>query len=125
MKKYNLILVFLFTLFISCEGSDTYQGKWKAMAPDGKKSEIHFSPKKFSVKDSNGKMSVYEYSQNSIKNENGIETYGIRLDDGRGYLIHFPKKDESVALILDETGNILYTISRKNHMSNEDIYKLN
>ncbi|MCL9806638.1 hypothetical protein NAT51_13970 [Flavobacterium amniphilum] len=124
MKKYSLLFLLLFMLLISCEGSDTYRGKWKAMDPSGKKSEINFEPKKFAIKSSDGKIKVYEYSQNSVKTENGIETYGIRLDDGRGYMIHFPKKDESVAVILDETGNLLYTISRKSHINQEDIYKL-
>jgi len=125
MKKYNLILISLFTIFFSCEGSDSYQGKWKALNSEGKKFEINFSPTKFSIKDSVGKTNSYKYTQNSIKSENSIETYGIILEDGRGYQIYFPKKDESAGLILDENGKQMFTISRKNYISYDEIYKLN
>lgn len=125
MKTYYRIFVLLLAAVCSCEGSDTYRGSWKAMNANGNKFEITFSPKSFSIKDSTGKSSNYVYSQNSIKTENSIKTYGIRLDDGGGYLIHFPKKDESVALILDENGNAVFTLSRKNYISYEDIYRLN
>ena len=125
MKKYNLILVFLSIILFSCEGSDSYQGNWKALDSNGKKFEINFSRKKFSIKDSVGKSNVYEYTQNSIKSENSIATYGILLKDGRGYQIYFPKKDESVGLILDENGKQMYTIGRKDYVTYDMIYKLN
>jgi len=125
MKKSSLILVFLSIIFFSCEGSDSYQGNWKALDSNGKKFEINFSRKKFSIKDSVGKSNVYEYTQNSIKSENSLATYGILLNDGRGYQIYFPKKDESVGLILDENGKQMYTIGRKNYVTYDQIYKLN
>ncbi len=125
MKKCSLLLIFLFTIFFSCKGSDTYQGNWKALDLDGKKFEVNFSPTKFSIKDSDGKTKVYEYTQNSIKSENSMATYGILLKDGRGYQIFFPKNDESVGLILDENGKQMYTISRKNYITYDEIYKLN
>lgn len=124
MKK--LILLFLFLILLSsCEGSDAYQGKWKAMNTKGEKFEIVFSPKSFSIKDSLGKSQSYNYTQNSIKSENSIESYGILLKDGRGYLIYFPLKDESVGLIKDENGEQMFTISRKKYITYEEIYKLN
>ncbi len=125
MKKCSLILVFLSIMFFSCEGSISYQGNWKALDSNGKKFEINFSPTKFSIKDSLGKTNVYEYTQNSIKSENSIETYGIMLKDGRGYQIYFPKKDESVGLMLDENGKQMYSISRKDYVTYDEIYKLN
>ena len=124
MKK--LILLFLSLILLSsCEGSDAYQGKWKAMNAKGEKFEIDFSPKSFSIKDSLGKSQSYNYTQNSIKSENSIESYGILLKDGRGYLICFPLKDESVGLIKDENGELMFTISRKKYITYEEIYKLN
>lgn len=125
MKKYSLISVFILIIFFSCEGSDSYQGNWKALDSNGKKFEINFSPTKFAIKDSIGKCNIYEYTQNSIKSENSIETYGILLQDGRGYQIYFPKKDESVGLILDENGKQMFTISRKTYVTYDEIYKLN
>ncbi len=125
MKKCSIILFYLFIILVSCAGSDSYQGKWKALDSNGEKFEINFSPTKFSIKDSIGKSKVYEYTQNSIKSENSVETYGILLNDGRGYQIYFPKNDESVGLILDENGEQMYTISRKDYITYEDIYKLN
>ena len=124
MKKSSFILVVFFALFFSCEGSDTYQGNWKALDSQGKKFVINFSPTKFSIKNSNGKSNSYEYTQNSIKSENSIETYGILLKDGRGYQIYFPKKDETVALIFDENGKPMFTLSRKKYITYDEIYKL-
>jgi hypothetical protein len=125
MKKCSKFLVFMLIIFFSCEGSDSYNGNWKALDSNGKKFEINFTPTKFSIKDSIGKSNIYEYTQNSIKSENSIETYGILLKDGRGYQIYFPKKDESVGLILDENGKQMFTIGRKNYVTYDEIYKLN
>ena len=114
-----------FVFFISCEGSDSYQGKWKALDTIGNKFEIIFTPKNFSIKDSLGKSKMYQYTQNSIKTENSISTYGILLSDGRGYQIYFPRKDKSVGLIMDENGSQMFTISRNEYTRYDEIYKLN
>lgn len=124
MKRMFFILALGLLLF-SCEGSESCQGKWKAMDEKGDKFEITFTPKTFSLRDSNGKLHEYNYTQNSIKSENSIETYGILLQDGRGYQIYFPMKDESVGLIKDENGNQMFTISRKDFITYDEIYKLN
>ncbi len=106
-------------------GIHVWQGKWKAMNEEGERFEIEFKPKQFSITDSTGKAVLHDYVQNSVKSENSIETYGIRLSDGRGYQIYFPKNDESVGLILDENGVQMFTISRKDYISYDAIYKLN
>ncbi len=125
MKKLSSFLGLIFTFLISCEGSDSYQGKWKAIDSAGKKVEIVFSPTSFIIKDSQGKSNKYQYTQNSIKSENSIETYGILLEDGHGYQIYFPKKDESVGLLFDENGKVVYTIGREDYVTYDEIYKLN
>lgn len=125
MKKSYILFLFTIILLFSCEGSNTYQGKWKAMNSNGEKFEIIFTPKTLSIKDSLGKVKKYNYKQNSIKSENAIETYGIILEDGRGYLIYFPLKDESIGLIKDENDKQMFSISRKNYITYEEIYKLN
>lgn len=125
MKNIFCLVFLSFILLFACEGSDSYQGQWKAMNSKGEKYVIYFSPKSFSIKDSLGISKEYNYRQNSIKSENSIETYGILLEDGRGYSIHFPLKDESVGLIKDENGEQMFTISRNKFTSYEEIYKLN
>ena len=126
MKNINLLPVLFLVILSSCSGSDKYQGKWKATDSKKNKFEIIFSPNSFSVKDSTGKSNEYPYTQNSYKSENSIESYGINLEDGRGYQIYFPKSnDETVALIKDEHGMPIYTISRNDYLNYEDIYKLN
>ena len=125
MKKHWQIIILVLISLYSCEGSDNYQGNWKALDSNGNKYEITFSPTNFSIKDSTGNAYNHEYTQNSIKSENSIETYGIQLNDGRGYQIYFPKKDESVGLMMDENGKQMYTISREKYLTYEDIYKLN
>lgn len=123
MKKNILLLLFPF-LLLSCEGSDTYQGKWKALDKEGNKLEIEFFPKKLTLLDSLGKSINYEYTQNSIESDNSIKTYGITLSDGRIYQIYFPKKDCSIGLILDENDNQIFTLSRNSYVDFDEIYKL-
>ena len=122
MKKYLLILVAF--ILVSCEGSDAYQGKWKALDSSQAKFEIVFLPKSFSITDSIGKSKTYEYSQNSVEIKNSKSTYGIELEDGRGYKIYFPTSDREVGLMLDENGNQMFSISRTDYINYEDIYKL-
>ncbi|HYG14726.1 MAG TPA: hypothetical protein VEC12_03165 [Bacteroidia bacterium] len=125
MKKLNLLLAVLLVILASCSGSDTYQGKWKATDAAGNKFEIDFAPKSVTIKGSKGDSTLYEYTQNSINIENSVETYGINLDDGRTYSIHFPiADDESKGVIMGPSGNLIYTIDRKKFTMYEGIYKL-
>lgn len=124
MKKM-LLLLLASLLLLACEGSDAYQGQWKAMNTRGEKFQFTFTPTLFSIKDSTGKTKTYQYTQNAIKSENSTETYGIRLEDGRAYQIYFPINDESMGLILDENGTQMFSIARKKYISYDAIYQLN
>lgn len=126
MKKVSItLLAILAVIVVGCSGSDTYRGSWKATDSKGAKFELFFDAKNFTVKDSSGKSEKYDYSQNSVEIENSVATYGIQLGDGRGYQINFPNADnETLGLIKDENGNPIYTISRKDYIKYEDIYKL-
>lgn len=126
MKKYSVyVLVALIAFLCACSGSDTYRGAWKAMDASGAKFEINFDTKNFTVKDSTGKSSQFDYTQNSVEIQNSVETYGIQLGDGRNYRIKFPKPaDESVGLINDENGIPVYTISRNAYIKYEELYNL-
>lgn len=126
MKKITITLLGITALlFTACEGSDTYRGKWKATDNNGAKFEINFDAENFTIKDSLGKKTTFDYSQNSVNINNSVETYGIKLGDGRGYNIHFPiAEDESVGFISDETGSQTYIISRTKFMTQQDVYKL-
>jgi hypothetical protein len=126
MKKVSItLLAILVVILVGCSGSDTYRGSWKATDSKGAKFELFFDAKNFTVKDSSGKSEKYDYSQNSVEIENSVATYGIQLGDGRGYQINFPNADnETLGLIKDENGNPLYTISRKDYIKYEDVFKL-
>jgi len=127
MKTCYLITSFFFALLVlaSCSGSDVYQGHWKATDPDGKKYEINFEPEIFSIKDQSGHVDKFEYTQNSIKIENSVKTYGIHISDGRAYTIFFPiANDTSKAVILFQNTQPLYTISRTSYIEYKDLYKL-
>ncbi len=112
-------------LFAGCSGSDTYRGNWKGMSPDGEKVNITFDARRMTINDGSQESVALNYTQNKVSIKNSVETYGIKLEDGRGYQLTFPiADDESVGLLQDERGNLLYTISRKGYIKSEDIYKL-
>jgi hypothetical protein len=122
---FKSILFCVVFLLASCSGSDVYQGNWKATDAEGRQFEIDFEPKKLSIKDANGKVKDFEYTQNSVKIENSVKTYGIHLSDGRVYNIFFPIANEtSKGLILLENNEPLYTISRTSYIQYRDLYKL-
>ncbi len=110
---------------IACKGSVQYRGKWKAIDLTGAKNEIVFDAKSFTIKDSSGNIRKFEYVQQSVNIVNSVETFGIKLGDGRVYQIHFPiAKNDSLGLINDATGSPVYTISRSEYKTYDDIVKL-
>ena len=126
MKNNSMIIlsITIFLLFIACDGSDTYRGKWKATDREGAHYEISFGENNFTVEPDSGEIKQFSYTQNSINIENSTKTYGIQLDDGRNYQIIFPiKNDETKGIINDGNGQLIYTISRNKFMTYEDIYK--
>lgn len=127
MKKWiNLALGVFAVILIGCSGSETYRGSWKATNLNGTRSEMVFDAKTLTIKDSLGKSVKLDYTQNSVNINNSVETYGIKLGDGRGYQINFPRaNDESIGLIKDENGNPIYAISRNDYVTYEELYKLN
>ena len=126
MKKISILVAAIISaLLLSCSGSDTYNGKWKATNTKGEKVDIAFQKKNFTIKKLNGDSTNYAYTQNSVSIENSVETYGITLKDGRRFQVKFPiANDESLGLINDENGNPIYFISRKKYIGYEDIFSL-
>jgi predicted phosphoadenosine phosphosulfate sulfurtransferase len=127
MKLNYLIPSFFFAIIplTNCSGSDVYQGNWKATDTEGKKYEINFEPNNITIKDESGNAEKFEYTQNSVKIENSVKSYGIQLGDGRIYSILFPIADEtSKGVISLENEEPLYTISRTSYIQYKDLYKL-
>lgn len=125
MKNVRLIIIAAILLFwAGCSGSDAYRGAWKATNASGQKFEIVFAAKSFTVTDTSGKKTSYTYTQNGVSFENSVETYTIKLGDGRNCQVNFPVKDESIGLILDQNGNLLFAIGRKDYITYQDIIKL-
>lgn len=126
MRKISLLFSGLIgIILVGCSGSKTYRGDWKGMTPNGEKVEISFAEKKLTISDSAKKSLTLDYTQNSVNIENSVETYGIKLGDGRGYKINFPiANNDSLGLIKDDNGNVMYSISRTDYVKYEDIYKL-
>lgn len=133
MKKLKLALIICITVLISsCEGSESYQGKWKALNSKGEKFEITFSPEEIIIKDNLGKSTKHSYFQSGCghygSSDKSTDTYKILLNNGQNYKIHFPKNDESMGLVFtvaDEYESLIFTISRKNYLTFDDIDKLN
>lgn len=109
----------------SCSGSETYRGDWKATDPKGNHYEINFQEKRFSIQDSSGESTKYEYTQNEVQNDNGVMSYGIKLGDGRKLQVRFPfDSDQTKGFILDANNHVMYTIARDKYMRYEEVYKL-
>jgi hypothetical protein len=125
MKKTKLILIALTAILLgACSGSDTYRGNWKATEENGSHLDIVFDENDFS-RTEDGKTEKFEYSQYSVNIENSVETYGIKLEDGRSFQIHFPiGNDETKGAILDGNGRVLYIISRTGYIDYKDVYGL-
>ncbi len=124
-KAINFLLGLVLISLYSCSGSDTYRGTWKAINEKGERSEITFEAKSFTFKDSSGQVKSYDYKQNSVSIKNGVETYGIKVSDGRSYQINFPlPKDESKGVIKDGSGTPIYLIGRNEYVKYEDLYGL-
>lgn len=62
---------------------------------DGSKADITFAEKSFTVKDENGKQTVYEYTQNQYKLESGRTSYGIDIKNALEARIVFPFKGKT------------------------------
>lgn len=126
MKSINRLFFGILGLIIfACSGSETYRGNWKAMDIENTKFEIFFKDKSFTVKDSSGKIKTYVYSQRSSRSKHKTKTYTIVLDNGRRYQINFPNSsNEEIGLIKDQSGNFIYTISRKDFVKYKDVVKL-
>ncbi|WP_298506295.1 hypothetical protein [uncultured Maribacter sp.] len=126
MKKVKYLVTLLAVIFlIACSGSDTYRGDWKATNVDGEQYNLTFNAKSFTVTNTAGEVTNYNYTQNSVNIKNSVETYGLNLEDGRKYQLNFPlADDESVGLLLDSNGKVLYAISRDNYITYDDIFAL-
>ncbi len=124
MKKFSLLLLPLVILLSGCSGSDAYQGDWKATNPKGKKFQMNFEPKSFTVERNDSIIATFSYSQNSISIENGVTTYGIKLNNGRQYNITFPiSGDKTKGVITMENEQPIYIISRTSYLDYKDVYK--
>jgi len=109
----------------SCSGSDTYRGDWKATDMSGEHYQINFEAKKFSITDPLGEKTEFGYTQNSVNISNSVETYGIKVDDGRSYEINFPiANDESRGTMADGNGYIIYTICRDKYIEYDELFSL-
>jgi len=102
-----------------------YRGAWKALDNQGEQFDLVFDEKNFKVKHIiSGESKDFSYTQNSIKINNGVKTYGIKLNDGKKYLIHFPMSStENKAVILTDNGGIVYTLGRGEFVTQQDIYQ--
>ena len=125
--KNNLTALFIVALIslTGCSGSNVYLGEWKGTDINGDKYTLSFNPENFSIKRENGDSLNFEYSQNSVKIENSVRTYGIKLKDGRAYKIFFPiANDVSKGLMTMENGKPVYTLCRTSYLSQDEIYTL-
>ena len=118
MPTIKLLIAAIITSFlISCSGSSTYRGKWKAIDFEGNEVVLNFQAERFSILEGGDSVN-YEYRQQSIEIMNGVETYGIHVKD-KGYLeLNFPiANDESMGLIRDVNGDLIWTICRTEYLT--------
>ncbi len=119
------LLLVGFVVLAGCSGSDTYLGDWKATDANGDKYTLTFRAKDFSIRKAEGDSLNFKYTQNSMKTENSIKTYGLKLDDGRGYNMYFPvPKDASRCLMTMEDGKPVYALSRTSYLTQNEVQSL-
>ncbi len=122
----RIVLLLLFIAALAgCAGSDMYLGEWKAT--DAQENQLHviFEPHVFMVVNAVGDTTHFEYSQNTMKFENDVYQYGITLNDGRKYTVHFPfAGDQTKGIISLPNRDVLYVISRSEYLTYSDLYNL-
>lgn len=122
---FTTLLMFTLLALTGCKGSDVYLGEWKGTDINGDQYILSFTPRNFWIKKTNGDSLNFEYTQNSVKIENSVRTYGIKLKDGRAYNIFFPiANDMSKGLMTMENGKPVYTINRNSYLSQDELYSL-
>jgi len=122
---FTTFLLLSISFLASCGGSDNYLGQWKGTDAKGEKYTLSFQPKNFSIVRESGDSLHFDYAQYSVKIENSIRSYGIKLSDGRVYTIIFPlANDKSKAVMAMENGKPVYTLSRDSYLSYDEMYKL-
>ncbi|GAB3721579.1 hypothetical protein GCM10028861_21960 [Flavobacterium koreense] len=111
-------------MIYACGGSESYQGKWKALDTKGNKFEITFTENKLLIKDSLGELSTYNYVQHSAghigSSNNFTDSFEIQLNNGLDYQIFFPMDDQNVGVI-KHNGENIYSISKKEYLSIDKI----
>lgn len=127
MKIYpEVSFLILLLVFGSCSGSDEYIGNWKATNPNGEKFNIQFEPETLTIISAKHDTTIIGYNQLGYTWEGGIETFGIKLDDGRRYDVKFPVPTDSVsALILEQTQQTtLYVLHRTEFKDFYDVHRI-
>jgi hypothetical protein len=127
MKATLQVCCMLLLIVLSaCSGSDTYRGDWKAKDISGNKWDMHFDAKTFTLKNDQGLKEQYNYSQVSVKFENSIRSYGIKLKDGRAFRITFPIPGNTDKGIIhhETTSEAVYSIGRNEYVDFAELIKL-
>lgn len=126
MKKLiSLAGILLTFLLAGCEGSDTYQGDWKAQSTEGLKASINFSPNSFTISGDSIDSQEIAYTQNSVQWENTRLEYGLNLETGNTIRIIFPNsKNEDRAAMVDSQGSIIYLLGRNEYLEYDEVFGL-
>ena len=128
MGKISVITTLLFgssLLFLSsCSGSKVIQGRWKAQDVSKSYSGIIFQSKKLIIDKED-----YDYTQNKMGSENGIDYYGFEID-GEEFIIIFPDKThKNIALFIKPSydnplkGQLIYALNRNDKPDYEEYVK--
>lgn len=118
-------MLVLLPFLTACKGSDVYRGTWKALDRNGNKSEIVFDANSFAIKQPNGQVETFSYTQNSVLIRNSTRQYGIKLKDGRSFYVIFPIADNtSKAYITLGTMEAVYTIGRADYVPFDELFKM-
>ncbi|MBX9449875.1 MAG: hypothetical protein KL787_09220 [Taibaiella sp.] len=116
MKKsvlFGIVILISAVMLSGCKGSGTYRGEWKVTGINGDRFVFHFLEKSLVTTGTSGRSDTVGYTQNVIRIENGIRSYGIHLSNGYQYLIVFPvKSDDTKAKITNPEGGTIFTMGR-------------
>lgn len=110
MKRLGIVCSLFFSmLFIACTSQSDWAGKWYAYDGQGRTLEIEFKTGEYRVSDQFGATKTLQFSFDDMASE---QAPVLVMENGRKYRLVYMDQKKTVAQLLDEAENVVYTLTR-------------